>query len=48
MISTICYIISALALLNAYRLKRNQMKADKHNRQIQERALVEGARNNRF
>jgi len=43
-IATICYIISALALLNAFRLKRNQWKADEHNRRINERALLEAAR----
>lgn len=43
-ISTFLYIVSALCLLNAARLKRNQIRRKREIDRALERAIVEGAR----
>jgi hypothetical protein len=42
MISTICYVIAIAALINAARLKINQVKAERRAEELRERALVVG------
>jgi hypothetical protein len=42
MISTICWIIAIAALINAARLKINQIKAERREEELRERALIIG------
>ncbi len=43
-LSTFLYIVSALCLLNAARLKRNEIRREREIQRVTERAIVEGAR----